>query len=159
MKRIEVFQQEEFEQAKNRESALQKRERQVLVSALQGELAENKNRIEAFVSIYNDMLQTLKAGDETPQYQQAGDILQRHPSLSKAVFEANVGKFSLLDIKLAGKLSKFYISLPKDQEYINIERNVPIDTVIKLLEKTIKDAEDIMPQLQHYIDALQKAEV
>lgn len=154
LKRMELLQQEEFEKAHRKETMLLVRERSVLVSTLEGELSENKNRIEAFLTIYRDMLQDMKNPADMPLYQKAGDIVQKHPSLSKTVFEANVSKLSLLDMKLAGKIAKLYTALPKEQEYINIDANVPIDTAIKLIEKILKEAEEMLPPVHQAITAL-----
>ena len=154
LKRLETLQQEEHEQAERKENQLLSRERHVLVSTIEGELSENKSRIEVFLTIYGAMLENLKSKTETPKYQVAGDIVQKYPSLSKTVFETSVGKFSLLDMKLAAQLSKLYASLPKDQEYINIEPGVPLDSAIALVEKVMREAEALLPPIIATITAL-----
>jgi endonuclease YncB( thermonuclease family) len=154
---ISSAQTSENRQAEHKEALLQTRERQVLVSTLEGELAENKNKIEAFLVIYGDMLRSLKEGTETPKYQQVGDIVQKHPSFSKTVFEANVPKLNLLEMKLAGHVSKLYSALPKEQEYINLDQNVPLETAVKLVEKVLKDAENLLAPINQVIDELQAA--
>ena len=145
------------EQSRHNELVLQTRERHVLVSTLEGELQENKNKIDAFLVIYGDVLRNMKDKTETPKYQQAGDIIQKHPALSKIVFEANVGRLSLLDIGLAGQISKLYASMSKEQEYINLEPSVPLETAIALLEKVLKDAQSLLPQLNQVLHGLQEA--
>jgi endonuclease YncB( thermonuclease family) len=149
----------EFEQEHLKETALEARERQVLVTTMEGELVENKNKIEAFLVIYNDTLRTLKDTSETPKYQQVGDIIQKHPSFNKTVFEASVNRLSLLNVTLAGHISKLYSSLPKEAEYINLDPNVPLDTAIMLVEKVMKDASDILPQIEAVIAELQKTPI
>jgi hypothetical protein len=74
------------------------------------------------------------------------------------VFESNVNKLSLLDIKLAGQLSKLYAALPKEQEYINLEPEVPLDTAIKLIEKLLEDTRGFMPQIEAVLEMLQAAQ-
>ena len=157
LKRMASAQEQESEQSSRKEAMLLTRERQVLVSTLEGELIENKNKIEAFLVIYGDLLRTLKDPNEVPKYQQGGDIVQKHPSFSKTVFEANVNKLSLLDIKLAGKVSKLYSSMPKDQEYINLEPGVPLDTAVQLVEKVLKEAEAMLVPINAVIGGLQGA--
>jgi len=152
--RLETQQQDEQEQARRKEDQLLVRERHVLVTTIEGELGENKNRIEAFMTIYGAMLESLKSKTETPKYQQSGDIVQKHPSLSRAVFETSGGKFSLLDMKLAAQLSKLYASLPKDQEYVNIEPGVPLESAIALVEKVLREAEALLPPITAVITAL-----
>lgn len=157
LRRMEILQQEEMEQTRRKESTLLTRERHVLVSMLEGELTENKNRIEAFLTVYGDMLKNLKNMGEAPKYQRAGDIIQRHPSLSKSVFEANAGKLSLLDMKVSGQISKLYTSMPREQEYINIEPSVSLETAIALVEKVLKDAQQMIPPINQVIAALDEA--
>jgi len=154
---ISSAQTSESRQAEHKEAMLQTRERQVLVSTLEGELTENKNKIEAFLVIYGDMLRSLQEGVETPKYQQVGDIVQKHPSFSKTVFEANVPKLNLLEMKLAGHVSKLYSALPKEQEYINLDQNVPLETAVKLVEKVLKDAENLLAPINQVIEELQAA--
>ena len=157
LKRMSSAQEAESEQSSRKEAMLLTRERQVLVSTLEGELIENKNKIEAFLVIYGDLLRALKDPNEVPKYQQGGDIVQKHPSFSKTVFEANVNKLSLLDIKLAGKVSKLYSSMPKEQEYINLEPGVPLDTAVQLVEKVLKEAEGMLVPINAVITGLQGA--
>lgn len=155
-KRVNERQEDALERARYHEDALQQREAQVLVSTLEGELVENKNRIEAFVLIYGDMLRSLKNPNEAPKYQEIGDTVQKNPTCSRVVFEANVGKLSLLDIKLAGMISKLYTSFPREQTYINLEPETPLETAIKLIEKIVAEAEAFLPPVNQVIQELQK---
>jgi endonuclease YncB( thermonuclease family) len=157
MSRVSQSQTSENRQSERKEALLQSRERQVLLTTLEGELAENKNKIEAFLVIYGDLLKSLSDPMQPPKYQQVGDIVQKHPSFSKTVFEANVNKLSLLDIKLAGHLSKLYSAMPKEQEYINLDQNVPLDTAIKLVEKVLQDSQDLLAPINQVIRELQEA--
>ncbi len=155
MQRMSKAQQQEAEAARRKESMLQSREKNVLISTLEGELTENKNKTEAFLVIYGDLLRSLKDTSEVPKYQQVGDIVQKHPSFSKTVFEGNVNKLSLLGIKFAGQISKLYSALPKDQEYINLEPNVPLETAVKLVEKILREAEELLGPINTAISGLQ----
>ncbi|MFN7114031.1 MAG: thermonuclease family protein [Alphaproteobacteria bacterium] len=157
MGRVSQSQTSENRQSERKEALLQSRERQVLVTTLEGELTENKNKIEAFLVIYGDLLKSLSDPMQPPKYQQVGDIVQKHPSFSKTVFEANVAKLSLLDIKLAGHLSKLYSAMPKEQEYINLDQNVPLDTAVKLVEKVLQDSQDLLDPINQVIRELQEA--
>ncbi|MCK5518929.1 MAG: thermonuclease family protein [Alphaproteobacteria bacterium] len=144
LNRLELLQQGEMDKTHRKESMLLTRERYVLISTLEVEMSENRNSIEAFLTVYDDMLKNMTCPDEKPKYQMAGDIVQKHPPLSKSIFEANVAKLSILDMHLAGQISKLYMSMPKEQEYITIEADVPLDTAVKLVEKVLKDAHDML---------------
>lgn len=156
LRAIAFAQQAEADQIHAKETALEARERQVLVTTLEVELAENKNKIEAFLVIYGDMLRSLQDTSEEPKYRQVGDIVQKHPNYSKTVFEANVNKLSLLDIKLAGRLSKLYAQMPRETEYINLDQNVPLETAVKLIEKVLRETEELLAPVGELIKELQE---
>jgi endonuclease YncB( thermonuclease family) len=155
--RIGTRQDSAQEETLRKEAALQTRERHVLVSTLESELSDNKDKVLAFLAIYGDMLETLKTPGVPPKYQQTGDIVQKHPAFSKTVFEASVGKLNLLDVKTAGLVSKLYASLPKEPEYINLDPHVPLDTAVKLLDKVLREAKDVLPGIEKVVAALQEA--
>jgi endonuclease YncB( thermonuclease family) len=158
LKRMADLQQMEAEQSSRKEEMLQTRERQVLISTLEGELLENKNKIEAFLVIYGDMLRSLQDTTEVPKYQQGGDIVQKHPGFGRTVFESNVNKLSLLDMKLAGLVSKLYSAMPKEQEYINLEPDVSLETAVKLVEKVLKEAEALLAPINTVLAHMQNGE-
>lgn len=155
LQRVVTTQRQEFDRARKKENALAVRERSVMVAMLEGELAENKNKVEAFLTIYGDMLRSLKDLSETPKYQQVGDIVQRHPSFSHIVFDANVNKLSWLGLQLAGRVSKLYAALPRTQEYITLDPNVPLETAVKLLEKTVHEAVELQEPIDTVLRELQ----
>lgn len=154
LKTMQETQVRDSERAQHKEAVLQARERQVLITTIEGELTENKNKIDAFIVIYGDLLRSLKDPSEKPKYQEVGDIVQKHPNYSKSVFETNIGKLSLLDIKVAGQLSKLYASMPGDTEYINLDQGVALDTAVKLVEKVLKDAESFIAPIDAALSAL-----
>lgn len=157
LQRVVTTQRQEFDRARKKENALAFRERSVMVAMLEGELSENKNKVEAFLTIYGDMLRSLKDLSETPKYQQVGDIVQRHPSFSHIVFDANVNKLSWLGLQLAGRISKLYAALPRTQEYITLDPNVPLETAVKLVEKTVQEAADLQEPIEAALRELQQS--
>lgn len=157
MGRVSQNQSSENQQVERKEAMLQMRERQVLVTTLEGELVENKNKIEAFLSLYGDMLRNLQDPAHGAKYQMVGETIQKHPGYSKTVFEANVSNLSLLDIKLAGHLSKLYSAMPKEQEYITLDQSVPIETAVKLVEKVLEDAQELLGPINQVVTELQAA--
>lgn len=144
-------------EADRKEALLQSRERQILLATLEAELQENKTKIEAFLSIYGDYLKGLTDPVMAPKYQQAGDTIQKHPGFSKTVFEANVSRLSLLDIKLAGHLSKLYSAMPKEQEYITLDTNLPLQTAVSLVEKNLEETADLLDPIDQVIREMQEA--
>lgn len=157
LQRMSNAQRQEFERARKKESVLVERERNVLMSTLEGELLENKDKIDAFISIYSDMLRSLRDISETPKYQKMGDIIQKNPGFSRTVFDANANRLSSLGIKLAGRISKLYASLPRDQEYINLDASIPLETAVQLVEKVIEGAASLQEPISVALVELQQA--
>ena len=144
-----------FETGRKKERALLLRERLVLASLLEGELQENLSRIDAFLVIYRDMLKEMNNPEEVPAYQQTGELIHRHPALSRAIFEANMNKLSLLDIKLAGEISKLYAGVYADPEYVTLEPSTPLATALSHIENAIAEAEDLQGKIGHVMGLFQ----
>lgn len=151
---IEKVQEREFETNRRKEAALLAREKLVLATSLEGELMENKSKIEAFLTIYQELLNDLKNPESTPKYQDAGDLIHEHPALSRTVFEMNVDKFSLLDLKLASDLSKLYTQIKSESKYQNMDPTMPLADATEMVEKVIHDAEALLPHIDYIIEQL-----
>lgn len=138
----------EFEAGRKKDRALLVRERLVLTSLLEGELQENMSRIDAFLVIYSDTLKGMNNPEEVPGYQKTGELIHRHPALSRSIFEANMNKLSLLDLKLAGEISKLYAGVYADPEYITLEPSTPLTDAIAHVERVIAEAEALKKKIE-----------
>lgn len=152
--RLAAEREREFSNLRRKEQAITSRERLVVITALEGELLENKNKTEAYISIYEDMKRDIESGD--PKYKQAGDIVQKSPSLSKSAYEANMARLQLLDMKVSSGLSKLYASFPSTPEYINLEPTVPEETALQLLDKMLTEARELLPAIDSAVALLQR---
>jgi endonuclease YncB( thermonuclease family) len=157
LRRIGLRQEETQQESRAREAALQGREVNILSATLENELSDNKDKVEAYLAIYGDMLSALKDPAAAKRYQQAGDIVQKHPAFSRTVFDASVGKLSLLDVKVSGTVSRVYARLPREAEYITLDPDVPLDTAVKLVEKVIEGASVLVPEIEKAIQSLRAA--
>jgi endonuclease YncB( thermonuclease family) len=155
LKTVVDLQKSEAERGRAQEERLQSRERHVLVATLEGELQHNRDKIDAFLALYGDMLRDLKSGS-VPKYQQSGDIIQKRPAFSRTVFDASVNKMSVLDIKLAGQISKLYAAITRDQEYIHLDPHVTLDTAVKLIEKVMAEAESLIGPIDAALNGLRQ---
>lgn len=155
MRRMMSFQSGEFDYFRKRESSIYMRERNVLITTLEGELEENKSKIAAFLSVYGTMLKDLQKEQGVPKYKQAGDIVQKSPFFSKTVYKANVAKLSMLDLKVAGQLSNLYASMPDGQEYIRLEQDMPLDKAVSAVKEVIAAAESLLLPIDKALSSLQ----
>lgn len=147
-------QEKEFEHARHHEASLRAREKLVLASGLEGELMDNKSKLEAYIAIYKELLHSLKDPAKPPRYQQGGDLIHKHPALGRAIFDANADKLNLLDLKLASDISKLYVTFRSDAEYTNLDPSLPLETAMRMVEMIIQDAEKLMPKIDSLIERL-----
>ncbi|MBL1147363.1 MAG: hypothetical protein D8M28_06645 [Proteobacteria bacterium] len=145
----------EFKETREKEEALLRREKLVLASAIEGELSENKVKIEAFLTIYHDLLKELQDDSVTPKYQRSGgDLIHKHPALNRTVFEGSISKLSALDMQLASTLSKLYAYIHAEPDYITIDSKMPHGEVLSLMQKTIQTTEALIPQIDFALEQL-----
>lgn len=136
---------------KEHETALQKRERSVLLTALEREMVENKNKVEAFITIYKQMLEDLNDSSKPPKYQRGGELIHKFPALTRTVFDENSDKLYVLDLKLSNELSRFYMNIKPESEYSNLEPSTPLIDAIKEVEQVIKNAQNMLPAIEGFI--------
>lgn len=145
----------EFKETREKEEALLRREKLVLASAIEGELSENKVKIEAFLTIYHDLLKELQDDSVTPKYQRSGgDLIHKHPALNRTVFEGSISKLSALDMQLASTLSKLYAYIHAEPDYITIDSKMAHGEVLALVQKTIQTTEALIPQIDFALEQL-----
>ena len=148
-------QEKEFKHAREKEAALQLREKMVLISTLESEMLEDKSKIEAFLTIYRELLENLKNPEHMPNYQQAGELVPLYPSLSRGVFDANVERFSVLDLKLASDISKLYSFIHEESDYMTLEPSTSREDAVQTVQKVLYDAEALLPQMDYILGQLQ----
>jgi large-conductance mechanosensitive channel len=148
------IQRDQLRHIQKREENMQAREKLVLASSLLGELTENKVRGEAFLRIYRELLRNLRDDNYTPQYQETGDYIHQHPSLSRSVFDANVDRLNLFAPKLAEQLSSAYSHVREETEYWNLEASMPRPAAIRMVEMVIDEAEKTVNPFEDIIASL-----
>ncbi len=144
----------EFKESRQKEEALFRREKLVLAAALEGELEENKVKLEAFLTIYQNILDELSNSTITPKYKKGGDLLHKHPAMNRTVFEGSINKLSALDMNTASSLSKLYANIYSEPEYETITPNTPLDDVKNKIKQTIRQAQALIPQIDYAIEQL-----
>lgn len=123
-----------------RERKLRDKERNIIAIMLDSELKANKSKIEAYRLVYEEMMKSLREIGRTPKYKKAGDIVQKQPALSRAVFDRNTDKLDMLGPELASELVHYYARIKSNAEYINLEPSTPIEEAINILDGVLKNA-------------------
>jgi hypothetical protein len=136
------------------EKALKKREKLVLASSFSNELMENKIKCEAFITIYTELLRSLRELDRSAPYEQTGDFIHQHPPLSRNVFDDNVDKLSLFGPKIASDLTSTYAAFRSDPQYFTLETTMPRAAAIRIVEMVIDDAQKSLEPIESVAAAM-----
>lgn len=127
----------------NKEQVLREKEKHVVASMLRSEVMENKSKIEAYLTIYQEMLRDLRDPLKTPKYQSSGDIVQKQPALDRSIFDSNADKMELFERNMASQIVHFYARVKTSPEYLNIDSHVDRDEVAALIESAVDQAEKL----------------
>lgn len=147
---VRKVQEQQMLEARRREQEVQGRERQLLATAMENELEENRGKVEAFITIYQELLETVR--NATAQGSHAGEIIHQRPAVIRNAFDANVGKMQLLGIKVQGELSQFYATFKDEPEYWTLEASTPADEAVKMVRTAIQNAEKMLPLIDKLAD-------
>lgn len=132
---------------RKRQKILIGREKAVLAASLIGEINENKNKCEAFITIYSEMLRGLRDDSRKPSYQQTGDFVHKSPSLSRSVYDGNLANMTMLEAGLVTELAEIYSIIETDPEYLSLDPDMPLETALRLVEMIVKNAESVIASL------------
>ncbi len=123
-----------------RERALKDKERELFAMMLDSEIKANKSKIQAYLTVYDEMQKSLRMPDRTPKYKKGGDILQAQPALERAVFDRNTDKMDILGDRLSSAVIHFYARIKTNPEYITLEPDMLLDDVLQIVAKAMKNA-------------------
>ena len=140
-----------------KDKKLKERERYIVASLLDAEIKANKSKIEAFLSIYQEMMNSLS--DETagePKYKTAGDMVQEQPQLTRTVFDANVKKLEVLGHRVASDMSHFYARIKTNPDYHNLEPSTPIEEARQIVKSAVENAQLLNEKAELLIDAIHR---
>ena len=139
-----------------KERVLKDKERQIFATMMDSEIKANKSKIEAYMTVYDEMLRSLQDPDKTPKYQTAGDLVQEQPALSRSVFDRNTDKLDVLGDRLSSDVVHFYARIKSKAEYVNLEPDMPIDQAIEIIEKALSGAKRLNKISDRIIDAFEE---
>jgi len=127
----------------SKEQKIKRRERSIIAGMLLSEIKINKSKIEAYLTIYNETLQSFDNPMQTQKYKTSGDIIQLQPALDRAIFDRNTDKLDSLGQELSRGLVHFYARIKSKPDYENIDAKMPEDQVKALVTDCVKNAEKL----------------
>ena len=154
LKRLINLQKHQMATARGREKTLRERERFVLASALEGELNTNKAKLDAFLIIYEDMLNILQDPGKIPKYKKSGDVIHERPALTRTVYDSNLDKLDLLGNHVVSELTSLYVSIDPNPDYYTLEPDMPLDQVQEKVQKILQNAESMIEPLDRLLAAI-----
>lgn len=136
------------------EKDIKDREKYVLASSFDGELQANKSKVEAFLTIYRELLKDIRNPNKTPKYKQTGDIIHDKPSLMRMVYDANIDKLSLLGPSMAKLLTELYTEIETSPSYQTLDPDVPLEEAERRVEAIVIQAERYVPIIDKLLTGL-----
>lgn len=141
----------------NKERALKEKEREIFANMLDAEIKANKSKIEAYIIVYDEMLSSLQNPESPPRYQTVGDIVQKQPALSRAIFDKNTDKLDFVGNELSSEIIHFYARIKTNAEYVNLEPDMPLEEAQEIVEAALKNAKRLDKASDRIIDNFSEA--
>lgn len=139
---------------RKREDDLKSREKLVIAAAIEGELSANQAKLQAFLTVYQEMLRNLKEPTRAPKYKQPGEIIHEKPALSRTIFEAYADKLMLLGDNMTRELARIYTEIETDPPYKTLSDNLSTDQTIHIVERIVENAQNMNAPMEKAIGAL-----
>lgn len=125
-----------------------------LASLLIVEAVENKNKAEAFVSIYAELVQKLRQIEQKASYQETGDFIHRHVPLNRIVYDAHREQWHVLGATLEQELHYLYERITPESVYDELTRDTPRGSALQAVERIIEEAQTLSGHLDSVIRSL-----
>ncbi len=123
-----------------RERKIKDKEKYVIASMIYAEVKSNKSKIDAYLMLYEETLRGLNDLNRTPKYQDTGDIVQKQPSLDRAVFDGNTYKLDLFGSRIASDIIHYYARIKTISDYEEIKPDMPKVEVVSIIKSVIDNA-------------------
>lgn len=144
--------------AEAKENAVRIREKYVMARLIEGELKSNREKVEAFMMVNKDVLETLKNAKikgRPHKYMQGGEIVQSRPALNRSIFDGNTDKVELLGAQIASNLVDIYSDIVTEAEYLTLEKDWPIDEAVAKVQRIVREADTLLKPLDTLLNAVQ----
>lgn len=137
-----------------RERQLKEREKYVIASAIEAEINTNRAKLDAFLTIYEELLKSLRDPSKTPKYQRAGDIIHEKPALARTVFDSHIDKLDILGPQISSELNNLYANIVATPDYRTLEPELPIEKAREIVDRIIRNATKLADPMDKLIGAL-----
>ena len=126
-----------------KERTLKDKEKLVIASMIAAEVLENKTKIEAYLVIYEEMLQDFSDPEKNANYQKTGEIIQKQPALSRSVFDGNTYKLDLFGSDVSSKVIHYYARIKSEPDFFELAAETPFEEAKAIIDKAVSNAKKI----------------
>lgn len=123
-----------------KERSLKDKEKMVIASMINSEVSENKAKIEAYLMIYEEVLREFVDDDMSAKYMRTGEVVQKQPSLSRAVFDGNTSKLDLFGSELSSSMIHYYARIKTNPDYVEITPETPYAEAKEIVTAAVDNA-------------------
>ena len=124
----------------SKERVLKDQEKFIVASIIDAEIKANKSKIEAYIMVYEEVLQRLDDDNIAPKYQKTGEIIQKQPALDRSVFDGNTHKLDSFGSRLASSVIHYYARIKTVPDYVEITPDMPKNEVIQIIAAVVDSA-------------------
>ena len=143
------IQKDEIEKMYYKEHLINSKERSIIISLLKSELEENKHKLEAFISLYKEMLVNVghcKSNEEARN--KIGKSIKEFPILERNSFDLHLDKLSFMNLNVTNKLSKLYRNFIKEETYIDISNKSTKAHIESSIKNSLKKATNVLIDIE-----------
>lgn len=126
-----------------KERQIRDKERFVIAAMLDAEVRENKSKIEAYLTVYEEVLRDLNDPTRTPKYKVSGDIIQKQPALGRSVFDGNTDRLDLMGQYLASDIIHYFARIKTVPDYIDLEPETQIEEARRIVTTAVDGAKKL----------------
>ncbi len=126
-----------------KERTLKDKEKLVIASMIAAEVLENKTKIEAYLVIYEEMLNDFSDEGKSVNYQKTGEIIQKQPALSRSVFDGNTYKLDLFGSDVSSKVIHYYARIKSEPDFVELAADTPFDEAKLIIETAVNNAKKL----------------
>jgi len=126
-----------------KERTLKDKEKLVIASMIAAEVLENKTKIEAYLVIYEEMLQDFSDPAKNANYQKTGEIIQKQPALSRSVFDGNTYKLDLFGSDVSSKVIHYYARIKSEPDFVELAPDTPFEDAKAIIDKAVSNAKKL----------------
>ncbi len=139
-----------------KERSLKDKEKLIVASMIKSEIIENKAKIEAYLVIYEEMLNDFSSAEGASKFQKTGEIIQKQPALSRSVFDGNTDKLDLFGSTVSSQVIHYYARIKSSPDYIEINPDTPVLEVKEIIASAVSNAKKLYEisdnLLQRFLD-------